>query len=121
MLLNVVDYYDKLDDEGAMYYVYPLIARACEHLEEFEKAEEYWEKAFKKGIPDAIIVHSYQLMIEKKIDESYECLKELVDNNMPSAICALMDLYLDLSNPKRDENKAHEYEKELRKLGYQQL
>lgn len=60
-----IDYYDKLDDEGVMYYVYPLIARACEHLEEFEKAEEYWEKAFKEGIPDAIIVHSYQLMIEK--------------------------------------------------------
>lgn len=40
---------------------------------------------------------------------------------MPSAICILMDWYLDLKNPKRDENKAHEYEKELRKLGYHPL
>lgn len=116
-----IDYYDKLDDKGVMYYVYPLIARAYEHLEEFQKAKEYWEKAFKEGIPDAIIVRSYELMIMKKFDEVYECLKELVDNNMPLAIFALMDWYLDSNNPKRDENRAHEYEKELRKLGYHQL
>lgn len=99
------DYYNQLDDNGVMYYVYPLIADAYDRLFEHEKANKYREKGLEQKIPGAIIHKAYGLMCSNHLEEAYEIFKEFEEEKIPIAFEELMNLYLNMNKKKRDEKR----------------